>query len=126
MDGDQIDYTPDNGKHFIRIAADPSPDYPNPYAHLLDLEQQVQKRLDYKKERLNQNTFRDSTRAALWDFSWTEKGTHAGPRRAIEQMYIAPDDTEYAIYMSGPTADWNTTRQQFDVVLSGWEPPAER
>ncbi|MFD7786637.1 serine/threonine-protein kinase [Streptomyces nojiriensis] len=125
MDGDQIDYTPDNGKHFIRIAADPSPDYPNPYAHLLDLEQQVQKRLDYKKERLNQNTFRDSTRAALWDFSWTEKGTHAGPRRAIEQMYIAPDDTEYAIYMSGPTADWNTTRQQFDVVLSGWEPPAE-
>ncbi|MFF4385929.1 MULTISPECIES: serine/threonine-protein kinase [unclassified Streptomyces] len=125
MDGDQIDYTPDNGKHFIRIAADPSPDYPNPYAHLLDLENQVQKRLDYKKERLNQNTFRDSTRAALWDFSWTEKGTHAGPRRAIEQMYIAPDDTEYAIYMSGPTADWNTTRQQFDIVLSGWEPPAE-
>ncbi|MFI1149064.1 serine/threonine-protein kinase [Streptomyces sp. NPDC020817] len=124
MDGDQIDYTPDNGKHFIRIAADPTPDYENPYAHLLDLEKQVQKRTDYKKQRLNQNTFRDSTRAALWDFSWTEKGTHAGPRRAIEQMYVAPDGTEYAIYMSSPVADWSTTRQQFDVVLSGWKPPA--
>ncbi|MFI6145343.1 serine/threonine-protein kinase [Streptomyces sp. NPDC051109] len=124
MDGDQIDYTPDNGKHFIRIAADPTPDYDNPYMHLLDLEKQVAKRTDYKKQRLNQNTFRDSTRAALWDFSWTEKGTHAGPRRAIEQMYVAPDGTEYAIYMSSPVADWNTTRQQFDVVLSGWEPPA--
>ncbi|MEV0986802.1 serine/threonine-protein kinase [Streptomyces sp. NPDC049949] len=124
MDGDQIDYTPDNGKHFIRIAADPTPDYENPYVHLLDLEKQVQKRTDYKKQRLNQNTFRDSTRAALWDFSWTEKGTHAGPRRAIEQMYVAPDGTEYAIYMSSPVADWSTTRQQFDVVLSGWKPPA--
>ncbi|MFJ4780388.1 protein kinase [Streptomyces sp. NPDC088762] len=122
--GDQIDYTPDNGKHFIRIAVDPSPDYPDPYAHLLDLEKQVQKRTDYKKERLNQVTFRGTVRAALWDFSWTEKQNHPGPRRAIEQMYIAPDETEYAIYMSSPAADWATTRQQFEVVLSGWEPPA--
>ncbi|MFD3758857.1 serine/threonine-protein kinase [Streptomyces sp. NPDC058622] len=125
MDGDQIDYTPDNGKRFIRIAADPTPDYVNPYAHLLDLEKQVQKRTDYKQQRLNQNTFRDSTRSALWDFTWTEKGTHAGPRRAKEQMYIDPDGTEYAIYMSSPAADWNTTSQQFDIVLSGWEPPAK-
>ncbi|MFI7359861.1 serine/threonine-protein kinase [Streptomyces avidinii] len=126
MDGNQIDYTPDNGKHFIRIAADATPDYENPYVHLLDLEKQVQKRTDYKRQRLNQNNFRDSTRAALWDFTWIEKGTQAGPRRAIEQMYVAPDDTEYAIYMSGPVADWDTTRQQFDIVLSGWEPPAKK
>lgn len=123
MDGNQIDYTPDNGKHFIRIAADASPDYDNPYMHLLDLEKQVRARTDYKRQRLNQNTFRDTTRGALWDFTWTEKGTHAGPRRAIEQMYIAPNETEYAVYMSGPAADWAKTRQQFDTVLSGWEPP---
>ncbi|KOY57986.1 serine/threonine-protein kinase [Streptomyces sp. XY332] len=124
--GDQIDYTPDDGKHFIRIAADPTPDYRDPLAHVLDLEQQVQKRTDYKKVRLNQNTFQDSTRAALWDFSWTEKQNHPGPRRAKEQMYIAPDGTEYAIYMSSPVSDWATTEQQFDIVLSGWEPPAKR
>ncbi len=122
--GDQIDYTPDDGKHFIRIASDSTPDYQDPYAHLLDLEKQVAKRTDYKKVRLNQNTFRDSTRAALWDFTWTEKQTHPGPRRAKEQMYVAPDGTEYAIYMSSPVASWATTEQQFDVVLSGWEPPA--
>ncbi|MCX4541796.1 serine/threonine-protein kinase [Streptomyces sp. NBC_01565] len=126
VNGDQIDYTPDNGKHFIRIASDSTPDYVNPYAHLVDLEKQVKKRTDYTKQRLNQNTFRDSTRAALWDFTWTEKQNHPGPRRAIEQMYIAPDDTEYAIYMSSPVADWETTRQQFDIVLSGWEPPAAK
>ncbi len=124
--GDQIDYTPDDGKHFIRIAADPSPDYKDPYTHLLDLEQQVAKRTDYKKHQLNQNTFQGSTRAALWDFSWTEKQNHPGPRRAREQMYVAPDETEYAIYMSSPVADWDKTRQQFDIVLSGWEPPAKK
>ncbi|MCX4628075.1 serine/threonine-protein kinase [Streptomyces sp. NBC_01443] len=124
--GDQIDYTPDDGKHFIRIASDSTPDYQDPYAHLLDLEKQVAKRTDYKKVRLNQNTFRDSTRAALWDFSWTEKQNHPGPRRAKEQMYVAPDGTEYAIYMSSPVADWATTEQQFDIVLSGWEPPAKK
>ncbi|WP_412077067.1 protein kinase domain-containing protein [Streptomyces xanthophaeus] len=121
--GDQIDYTPDNGNHFIRIAADPTPDYANPYMHVLDLEKQVQKRTDYKRQWLNQNTFRGSTHAALWDFTWTEKANHPGPRRAIEQMYVATDGTEYAVYMAGPAADWTTTRQQFDTVLSGWQPP---
>ncbi|MFB9587171.1 serine/threonine-protein kinase [Streptomyces racemochromogenes] len=120
--GDQIDYTGDDGKHYIRIAADPTPDYKDPYAHLLDLEKQVAKRTDYKRQKLAPNTFRESTDAVLWDFTWTEKGVHAGPRRAIEQMYYAPDGTEYAIYMTGPVADWATTRQQFDTVLSGWEP----
>ncbi|MFB6694016.1 serine/threonine-protein kinase [Streptomyces virginiae] len=124
--GDQIDYTPDDGKHFVRIAADPTPDYRDPLAHLLDLETQVSKRTDYKKVRLNQNTFRDSTRAALWDFTYTEKQNHPGPRRAKEQMYIAPDGTEYAIYISSPVSSWATTEQQFDVVLSGWEPPAKK
>lgn len=86
----------------------------------------MQKRTDYKKVRLNQNTFRDSTRAALWDFTWTEKQNHPGPRRAKEQMYVAPDGTEYAVYISSPIADWAKTEQQFDVVLSGWKPPAEK
>ncbi|MGW7194497.1 serine/threonine protein kinase, partial [Streptomyces sp. NPDC054838] len=125
MDGDQIDYTPDGGRHFIRIAVDKSPDWPNPYTHLLDLEKQLRERTDYKRHDLHGNTFRGTTRAALWDFSWTEKGAQAGPRRAVEQMYVTPDEVEYAVYMSGPAADWTTTRQQFDTVLSGWQPAAK-
>ncbi|MFD7627126.1 serine/threonine-protein kinase [Streptomyces sp. NPDC059851] len=126
LDGNQIDYTPDNGKHFIRIAVDTTPDYDNPHAHVLDLEKQVSRRTDYKRQKLNQNSFQDTTRAAIWEFTWTEKGVHAGPRRAIEQMYIAPDGTEYAVYMSGPAADWETTRAQFDTVLTGWAPPPKK
>lgn len=122
-DGTQIDYTGDGGKHFIRIAMDRKPPFRDPYAHLLDLEKQVQKRSDYVRQTLHPNTFRGQVKAALWEFGWTERtGAFTGPRQAIEQMYYAPDGTEYAVYMSGPVSDWDTTRSQFDVVLSGWKP----
>ncbi len=45
--GNQVDYTPDGGKHFVRIAIDDSPDFPTPYAHQQDLEQQLTKLVDY-------------------------------------------------------------------------------
>lgn len=126
-DGSQIDYTGDGGKHFIRIAVDRKPPFRDPYAHLLDLEKQVAKRSDYVRLTLHPNTFRGQVKAALWEFVWTEKsGAFTGPRKAIEQMYYAPDGTEYAVYMSGPVADWDTTRGQFDIVLSGWQPAPAR
>ncbi|MFD6874031.1 MULTISPECIES: serine/threonine-protein kinase [unclassified Streptomyces] len=121
MNGNQIDYTPDNGRHVLRIAIDTTPDYPNPYMHVLDMERQVKERTDYKREILRQNSFRDTALGAQWDFSWTEKVQFPGPRRAIEQMYVTPEGVEYAIYMAGPVSDWTKTRQQFDIVLSGWQ-----
>ncbi|MET7616491.1 serine/threonine-protein kinase [Streptomyces sp. NPDC005408] len=125
MDGDQIDYTPDNGEHRIRISSNASPDFENPYMHMLDMEKGLEKRLPkYKRLKLGQNTYRDQVNSARWEFTWTEKKTFAGPRRAIDQMYVEDDGTEYALYMSGPAKDWATTRQQFDTMLQGWRPPA--
>jgi hypothetical protein len=37
-------------------------------------------------------------------------------------MYLARDGVEYAIYMSGPADDWETTRQQFTTVMRSWRP----
>lgn len=123
LDGGQIDYTPDGGKHFIRLAVTSKPEFDNPYMHLLDLEKQLAKRSDYVRVTLHQNTFRGQVKAGLWEFTWTEKtGAFTGPRRAIEQMYYGPDGTEYAVYMSSPAADWQATRSQFDTVLTGWQP----
>ncbi|MEV8535996.1 serine/threonine-protein kinase [Streptomyces sp. NPDC051211] len=126
MFGDQIDYTPDNGKHRIRISIDPTPDYRDPYAHLLDLEKQVSARSAYNRVSLQPITFQGQTQAALWEFTWQEKKDFPGPRRAIDQMYVAPNGSEYAVYMAGPASDWSKTRAQFDTVLSGWRPPAAR
>lgn len=123
-DGDQIDYTPDNGRHRIRISVDPSPDFENPYMHMLDMQKRLEKRLpDYRRVKLRPNTFRDQTQSALWEFTWTERTEHPGPRCAIDQMYYEDDGTEYALYMSGPAEDWAVTREQFDTMLRGWRPP---
>ncbi|MFJ8072606.1 serine/threonine-protein kinase [Streptomyces sp. NPDC096176] len=123
MDGNQIDYTPDNGRHRIRISIDPAPDHENPYMHMLDMQKSLEKRLpEYRRVQLHPNTFRDRTNSALWEFTWTESKEHPGPRRAIDQMYYEDDGTEYALYMSGPAGDWTKTREQFDVMLRGWRP----
>lgn len=122
--GNQVDYTPDGGKHFVRIAIDDSPDFPTPYAHQLDLEQQLTKLVDYHRVQLQSNTFRDCP-GSLWDFSWTalpKQTPFPGNRRAIEQTYLSREGVEYAIYMSSPAADWDTARRQFDVILRSWLP----
>ncbi|MFC8079174.1 serine/threonine-protein kinase [Streptomyces sp. NPDC057307] len=126
MNGDQIDYTPDDGRHFIRIAVDTAPDFKDPYNHMLDMEKGVDGLPDYQRIQLGPNTFRGQTKSALWEFSYTEERsqTNAGPRRAIDQMFFTADGaTEYALYMSGPAGDWSTTRQQFEVMLEGWQAP---
>ncbi|SEC68564.1 serine/threonine-protein kinase [Streptomyces sp. TLI_105] len=124
-EGDQIDYTPDNGRHRIRISIDRSPDFENPYMHALDLEVLLQKRMDYNRIKLDQVTYRDQVRSCLWEFTWTEKKNFPGPRHAIDQMYYEDDGTEYAIYMSSPESSWETTREQFDIVVQHWRAPGD-
>ncbi|MFC5638315.1 serine/threonine-protein kinase [Streptomyces bullii] len=117
----QIDYTPDGGRHFVRIAVDTSPDFADPYAHQLDLEQQLSRLVDYRRVTLERNIYRDRG-GARWEYTWTaQKATgFPGPRRAVEETYIARDGTEYALYMSSPAEDWATTRKQFTSLLQGW------
>jgi serine/threonine protein kinase len=118
----QIDYTPDGGRHFVRIAVDTSPDFADPYAHQLDLEQQLQRLVDYKRVKLERNVYRDRD-GALWEYTWTAQAKDTkfpGPRRAIEETYVARDGTEYALYMSAPAQDWAKARKQFTSLLQGW------
>lgn len=123
VEGSQIDYTPDGGEHFLRVAVDDSPDFDSPYRHQLDLEEQVRTRSEYRQVRLEENIFRDRP-GALWDFTWTASAKDAfpGPRRAIEQMYLSRDGVEYTIYMSAPAGDWKAAEEQFYAVLRSWRP----
>lgn len=122
VDGNQIDYTPDHGRHFVRISVDRNSTWESPYTHQLDLERNLKAKLPaYKRLQLDQNTYRDRP-GALWEFSWTAgaNDTTAGPRRAISQSYLSRDGVEYVIYMSSPEDDWSTAREQFDAILRGW------
>jgi len=125
VENSQVDYTPDNGEHFVRIAIDDAPDFDTPYTHLLDLEEQLGRLQDYQRVGLEENTFRDRP-GALWDFTWTAlpKDTEfPGPRRASEQAYLSRDGVEYVIYISAPAADWDTAKERFDTILRSWRPP---
>ncbi|MCC5476747.1 serine/threonine-protein kinase [Streptomyces barringtoniae] len=124
----QIDYSPDGGYHFVRIAINSSPDFADAHQHQVDLEQQLQRLVDYKRVALKANIYRDRN-GSLWEYTWTalkKDPPHiAGPRHAIEETYYSRSGTEYAIYMSTPEQDWAKTSKQFKWVLQGWqEPPA--
>ncbi|MEU6087484.1 protein kinase [Streptomyces sp. NPDC047085] len=123
----QIDYTPDGGKHFVRIAVDTSPDFASAYQHQLDLEQQLQRLIAYKRVTLRENTYRDR-KGSLWEYTWVAQATVPpyvpGPRRAIEETYVSREGVEYAIYMSSPAEDWAKTSKQFTWVLQSWQPNA--
>jgi hypothetical protein len=124
--GQNVDYTPDDGEHYIRISVDPEPDFDNPYKHMVDLEKTLTERLPgYERKTLHSNFYRDRP-GSLWEFTWTESKDHPGTRHAIDQMYFAADGgPEYALYMSGPAGDWDTTRDQFGTMLRGWRAPGD-
>ncbi|KOU57938.1 serine/threonine protein kinase [Streptomyces sp. MMG1533] len=120
----QIDYSPDGGEHFVRIAVDASPDFSDPHLHQIDLEEQVDGLADYYRVRLEKNVYRDRD-GSLWEYTWTAQAKDSpfpGPRRAIDETYLARDGVEYAIYMSSPAKSWAKTRKQFTAVLQGWRP----
>ncbi|MFD9001307.1 protein kinase [Streptomyces sp. NPDC059582] len=123
-DLNQIDYSPDGGRHFVRIAVDASPDFADPYEHQRDLDQQLNRLVDYHQVRLEANTYRDR-RASLWEYTWTAQAKDTkfpGPRRAIDETYIGRDGVEYAIYLSSPAEDWPTAQEQFTALLRSWQP----
>ena len=119
----QIDYTPDGGKHLLRIAVDSSPDFDDPYVHQVDLDVQLAERLvDYQKVSLQRDVYRDRQGSQL-ECTWTALAKDTdfpGPYRAVDKMYIARSGVEYAIYMAAPADDWATAREQFDTVLQSW------
>ncbi|MBV2355757.1 serine/threonine protein kinase [Streptomyces sp. J2-1] len=121
----QIDYTPDDGVHFVRVSIDTSPDFSDAYEHQQDLDQQLSGRLvDYRRVELRRNTYRDRP-GSLWGYTWTalpKQSAGPGPRRAVEETYSSRDGTEYALYMSAPVADWPQAEKDFKSVLQGWRP----
>lgn len=123
----QIDYSPDHGYHFVRIAVNGSPDYADAYHHQLDLEQQLERLVDYKRVVLKPNIYRDRS-GSVWEYTWyalkKDEPHVPGPRHAIEETYFSRSGTEYAIYMSTPEQDWAKTSKQFKWVLQGWQEPA--
>ncbi|MFJ9703655.1 serine/threonine-protein kinase [Streptomyces sp. NPDC101234] len=122
----QVDFTPDKGKHLVRVAVDTAPDFSTSYAHMKNLQQQVSKRLiSYQELSLKQELFRDQP-GVRWEYTWNARAQDAphyfpGPYHAIDVGYMNSAGTEYAVYEASPADDWDTTSKQFDVILRGFQ-----
>ncbi|MER5912779.1 serine/threonine-protein kinase [Streptomyces sp. NPDC001982] len=121
----QVDYSPDGGIHFVRIAMDRSSDFASAGDHQRDLEVQLNGLVGYQRVTLKDNIYRDRP-GSLWEWTWDALAKDppyvAGPRRAVEETYFARSGTEYAIELSSPAKDWATARKQFKWVLQSWQP----
>ncbi|MFJ2739085.1 serine/threonine-protein kinase [Streptomyces sp. NPDC087440] len=115
----QYDYTPDNGRHMIRINVDPTPDYSNPYDHLVQLEKNISNLPNFRRERLEQDTYRDQDSGIL-EFTFSEKGRTPGARFAMDMLYIDKSGPEYALYVTGPASEREVTKERFEVLKRGW------
>ncbi|MET7286095.1 serine/threonine-protein kinase [Streptomyces sp. NPDC005573] len=122
----QVDYSPDKGKHLVRVAVDTAPDFRTSYEHMSYLQTRVSRRLvDYRNLSLKEELFRDLP-GVRWEYTWDALAKDAphyfpGPYHAIDVGYMESNGTEYAIYSASPADDWDTTRKQFDWILRGFE-----
>ncbi|MET7690062.1 serine/threonine-protein kinase [Streptomyces sp. NPDC005483] len=121
----QVDYSPDKGKHLVRIAVDTAPDFSTAYEHMSNLEQRVSKLQHYHRVSLKEELFRDLP-GVRWEYTWNALAKDPphyfpGPYRAIDVGYVDSDGTEYAIYAASPADEWPTTRKQFDWILRGFQ-----
>ncbi|NUP36341.1 MAG: serine/threonine protein kinase, partial [Streptomyces sp.] len=125
----QVDYSPDHGKHLVRVAVDTAPDFSTAYEHMSNLDRQVSERLRaYKRLSLKERLFRDLP-GVRWEYTWNALAKDPphyfpGPYHAIDVAYMNSEGTEYAIYAASPADDWATTSKQFDWILRGFQEKA--
>ncbi|MET7473102.1 serine/threonine-protein kinase [Streptomyces sp. NPDC005648] len=122
----QVDFSPDRGKHLVRVAVDTAPDFDTAYKHMSNLEVQVSQRLrGYQLLSLKEQVFRDLP-GVRWEYTWNALAKDPphyfpGPYRAIDVAYMNSEGTEYALYEASPAGDWATTSKQFDRILRGFQ-----
>ncbi|MET8857146.1 serine/threonine-protein kinase [Streptomyces sp. NPDC004579] len=122
----QVDFTPDKGKHLVRVAVDTDPDFSSSYKHMSNLDEALSPRLrDYSQLLLKEELFRDQP-GARWEYTWDALAKDPphyfpGPYRAIDVGYMKSDGTEYAVYESSPAGEWTATKKQFDQILRSFQ-----
>ncbi|MFF4273024.1 protein kinase [Streptomyces sp. NPDC001536] len=121
----QVDYSPDNGKHLVRVAVDTAPDFSTSYEHMRNLEERISGLQAYERLSLKQELFRDLP-GVRWEYTWNALAKDSphyfpGPYRAIDVGYMNGEGIEYAIYAASPAGDWATTKKQFDWILRGFQ-----
>ena len=73
---------------------------------------------DYQRIRLEKVSYWDN--AADWEFTYTSRG--ANPLHVLNRGFITAPDQAYSIYWSTPAAQWDSWRDDLEIVLKGFVP----
>ncbi|MFF6983798.1 serine/threonine-protein kinase [Streptomyces sp. NPDC008343] len=89
----------------------------DPLQHWRDTEEPQTRRdnAGYERVRMSRTTFRGRT-AGYWEFTF--EGRVRG-YRGVELAVNGADNTQYAIYLSAPEAQWDEYRPVFDTAVNG-------
>ncbi|MFF0746427.1 hypothetical protein ACFYVL_39140 [Streptomyces sp. NPDC004111] len=115
----QITYAGSTGKDHLVVGVVPNAPYASSYDNFRTLEQGARNRQrGYQRIRLERNTFQGRP-GALWEYTYTEE---QGGRtvHAVDQGYIAPNGTDYSLYVTAYDSDWQDGAQVFDRATSTW------
>ncbi|WBP91041.1 protein kinase domain-containing protein [Kitasatospora cathayae] len=104
------DYSPDNGGHVLRFTLIPNPSGQAPIDGFRQIEQSLTQQGGYTRIDLRANTFQGNP-GAYWEFTF-------GPSHLGAQSFLAPNGTEYTVYLSTPDADWASYQPVLTTALN--------
>ncbi|MFH8381395.1 serine/threonine-protein kinase [Kitasatospora sp. NPDC018058] len=109
------DYSPDNGGHVLRFTLIANPSKQAPVDGFRQLEQSLTQQGGYTRIDLRADTYQGNP-AASWEFTF-------GPTHVGAQSFLAPNGTEYTVYLSTPDSDWASYQPVLTTALSTFTIP---
>jgi hypothetical protein len=115
----QITYAGSTGMDHLVVGVVPNAPYASSYDNFLTLEKGARTRQQgYQRLRLERNTFQGRP-GALWEYTYTEEQS-GRTVHAIDQGHIAPNGTDYSIYVTAYDSYWQDGRKIFANATSTW------
>lgn len=117
--GSQITYAGSTGMEKYVVGVIPSADYTS-RENLLAMEKHLKedpKKTNYRRVLLETNTFQGEE-GAVWEYTYENEAGQTV--HGIDQSYIAPDGTEYTIFLTGKEDLWTELAGTYQVGLDSW------
>ncbi|MGA5821760.1 hypothetical protein ACPC54_28315 [Kitasatospora sp. NPDC094028] len=109
------DYSPDSGGHVLRFVVAANPSGQTPLDGFRQTERSLAQQGGYTPIDLRANTFQGNP-GAYWEFTFGQ--AHLGA-----QSFLAPNGTEYTVYLSVPDSDWASYQPVLATALSTFTIP---
>ncbi|MBR7677500.1 serine/threonine-protein kinase [Streptomyces daliensis] len=114
--GEQADYIAPSGRTGLKFSVLDFADT-SPLHHWRQLEPEVRaKSPGYERLRMNATAYQGEP-AAIWEYTWQGR---VRPYHVVDLGFGKVGETQYAIYLSAPDAEWDAAKPYFDVAAQSF------